>query len=70
MNTRYFATGLVLMLAMTIAAAETNFFTWIVVIGSLQLAMIIGAAIAFSRSFSDATETGNPTNRDATPIRA
>lgn len=70
MNTRYFATGLVLMLAMTIAAAETNFFTWIVVIGSLQLATIIGAAIAFSRSFSDATETGNPTARDATPIRA
>ena len=70
MNARYFATGLVLMLGMTIVAAQTNFFTWIVVMGSLQLAMIIGAAITFSRSFSDVAETGNPTAQDATPIHA
>ena len=70
MNARYFATGLVLLLGLTIIAAHTDFFTWIVVIGSLQLAMIIGAAITFSRSFSDAAENVGPAVREAAPIRA
>ena len=67
MNARYFATALVLILGMTIVAAQTHFLTWIVVIGSLQLSMIIGAVITFSRSFSDGAETGNQTARDAAP---
>ena len=48
MNAKYFTGGLLLM-GLMVGAANTNFITWIVVVGSLQLALLVGALAVFSR---------------------
>ena len=48
MNAKYFTGGLLLM-GLMVGAANTNFITWIVVVGSLQLALLVGALEVFSR---------------------